>query len=169
MKSGEECIVPQKNTAKRFWDDRKSILLTRLVTGGVFIACILIALAGPAIVDWLITRGRVAVTGPAVRGVMLGLGYVLAALALWMLWQLERLLARLGQGAVFVPANVQALRRIAWCCALAAVICVPAGAALYFPFACMGIAAGFMALIVHVLKNAFEQAVKMQDELDYTV
>ena len=122
--------MPQKNTAKRFWDDRKSILLTRLVTGGVFIACILIALAGPAIVDWLITRGRVAVTGPAVRGVMLGLGYVLAALALWMLWQLERLLARLGQGAVFVPANVQALRRIAWCCALAAVICVPAGAAL---------------------------------------
>ena len=117
----------------------------------------------------LIARGRVAATGPAVRGVMLGLGYVLAALALWMLWQLERLLARLGQGAVFVPANVQALRRIAWCCALAAVICVPAGAALYFPFACMGIAAGFMALIVHVLKNAFEQAVKMQDELDYTV
>lgn len=161
--------MPQKITVKRFWDDRKSILLTRLVTGGVFIACILIALAGPAIVDWLIARGRVAVTGPAVRGVMLGLGYVLAALALWMLWQLERLLARLGQGAVFVPANVQALRRIAWCCALAAVICVPAGAALYFPFACMGIAAGFMALIVHVLKNAFEQAVKMQDELDYTV
>ena len=55
------------------------------------------------------------------------------------------------------------------CCALAAVICIPAGAVLYFPFACMGIAAGFMALIVQVLKNTFAQAVRMKDELDLTV
>ena len=119
--------------------------------------------------DWLISRGRVAIQGPAVRWVMLGLGYPLAALALWMLYNLYRFLTRLQQGQVFVPATVQALRRIAWCCAIAAAICVPSGAVIYFPFACMGIAAGFMALIVHVIKNAFEQAVKMKDELDYTV
>ena len=33
----------------------------------------------------------------------------------------------------------------------------------------LAVAAGFMALIVRVLKNAFEQAVRMKDELDYTV
>ena len=31
------------------------------------------------------------------------------------------------------------------------------------------VAAAFMALIVRVIKNAFAQAVKMKDELDYTV
>lgn len=154
---------------KSFWDDRKSITLTRVVTVGVFAVCVVVAACGPSIVDWLIARGRIALHGPAVRWIMLGLGYLLAVLALWMLYNLFRFLTRLSRGQVFVPATVQALRRIAWCCALAAVICIPAGAVLYFPFACMGIAAGFMALIVHVIKNAFEQAVKMKDELDYTV
>ena len=31
------------------------------------------------------------------------------------------------------------------------------------------VAAAFMALVVRVIKNAFAQAVKMKDELDYTV
>ena len=39
---------------------------------------------------------------------------------------------------------------------------------LPFIFA-IGVAAAFMALIVRVIKNAFAQAVKMKDELDYTV
>ena len=30
-------------------------------------------------------------------------------------------------------------------------------------------AAGFMALLVRVLKNAFAQAVRMKNELDYTI
>ena len=169
MKSGEECIVPQKNTAKRFWDDRKSIALTRIVTVAIFFVCIAVTVMGPGIVDWLIARGRVGVQGPAVRWVMLGLGYLLAALALWMLYNLFRFLTRLEQGQVFVPQTVEALRRISRCCAAAAVICIPAGSVLYFPFACMGIAAGFMALIVQVVKHAFEQALKMKDELDFTV
>ena len=85
------------------------------------------------------------------------------------LLNLFRLLGRVEKGAVFVAENVRSLRRIALCCALAALICIPAGAVLYFPFACMGIAAGFMALIVQVLKNTFAQAVRMKDELDLTV
>lgn len=66
------------------------------------------------------------------------------------------------------PANVTALRRISWCCAGAAVVCL-AAAYIYLPFAFLGVAAAFMALIVRVLKNAFAQAVHMKDELDYTI
>ena len=162
--------MPNSSAPRRpLWDEHRSIVLTPLVTVGVFAVCVAVALGGPAIVDWLIARGRVAVSGPAVRWVMLGLGYLLAALALWVLFNLFRLLGRVEKGAVFVAENVRALRRIALCCALAAVICIPAGVVLYFPFACMGIAAGFMALIVQVLKNTFAQAVRMKDELDLTV
>ena len=54
------------------------------------------------------------------------------------------------------------------CCAGAAVVCL-AAAYIYLPFAFLGVAAAFMALIVRVLKNAFAQAVHMKDELDYTI
>ena len=67
-----------------------------------------------------------------------------------------------------MSANVTALRRISWCCAGAAVVCL-AAAYIYLPFAFLGVAAAFMALIVRVLKNAFAQAVHMKDELDYTI
>ena len=80
----------------------------------------------------------------------------------------EGILRRIEAGAVFVPANVTALRRISWCCAGAAVVCLVA-AYIYLPFAFLGVAAAFMALIVRVLKNAFAQAVHMKDELDYTI
>ena len=82
--------------------------------------------------------------------------------------RLYKFLRRIEAGAVFVPANVTALRRISWCCAGAAVVCL-AAAYIYLPFAFLGVAAAFMALIVRVLKNAFAQAVHMKDELDYTI
>ena len=102
---------PAENKPPKFWDERKSILLTRAVTVGVFLICVLVTLGGPGIVDWLIAHGRIALSGPAVRWVMLGLGYLLAVLALWMLWQLFCLLGRLQKGAVFVGENVRALRK----------------------------------------------------------
>ena len=80
-------------------------------------------------------------------------GYVCAVLAFVMLVSLYKFLRRIEAGAVFVPANVTALRRISWCCAGAAVVCL-AAAYIYLPFAFLGVAAAFMALIVRVLKNA---------------
>ena len=80
----------------------------------------------------------------------------------------EGILRRIEAGAVFVPANVTALRRISWCCAGAAVVCL-AAAYIYLPFAFLGVAAALMARIVRVLNNAFAQAVHMKDELDYTI
>lgn len=91
-----------------------------------------------------------------------------AALALVMLCSLYQFLRRIEAGEVFVSTNVAALRCISWCCAGAAGFCLLA-AGIYLPFLFLAVAAGFMALIVRVLKNAFAQAVRMKDELDYTV
>ena len=91
-------------------------------------------------------------------------------MALWMLYNLYMFLARIEKGDVFTSDNVLALRRISWCCTWAAALCLPVGAVLGLPFIfAIGVAAAFMALIVRVIKNAFAQAVKMKDELDYTV
>ena len=160
---------PEK-TNIRLWDDRKSIALSRFSTLCMGAICILMLFNGPVLVGWALRD----YTGSAALGVLraglLGLGYVCAALAFAMLYNLYRFLGRVAAGAVFVPANVVALGRISWCCAGAAFLCTPTGLALRLPFVfSLGLCAGFMALIVRVIGNAFRQAVVMKDELDLTV
>ena len=151
------------------WDDHKSITLTRYVVALAILGSAVMTVCGPWLVRWLMTTHHLNQEGPAVEVVLLVLGYLCAALAFWMLYNLYRFLGRLEQGEVFVPQTVLALRRISWCCAGAAVLCLPVGIWIYLPFAFLAVAAGFMALLVRVLKNAFAQAVRMKDELDYTI
>lgn len=158
-----------KNKRPFGWDDAKSIALSKFATLAMGVICVVMVFCGPQLVGWAMRD----YTGPnpaLPRVLLLGLGYLCAALALATLCQLYRLLGRIGRGAVFVRANVTALRRISWCCAWAAVLCLPAGLWLRLPFVfALGLGAGFMALIVRVIKNAFEQAVSMKDELDFTI
>lgn len=92
-------------------------------------------------------------------------GSIFAWICLYQLW---RLLKNVARGEVFVPANVRCMRIVSWCCAAAAGICL-LSAAYYLPFAFVAVAAGFMALIVRIVKNAFQQAIAMKDELDLTI
>ena len=143
-----------------FWTC-SALVIGNMVGSGVFLLpSSLAAFGGLSLFGWLVSS-----TG----AVLLALGYACAALAFWMLYNLYRFLQRLEQGQVFVPQTVQALRRISGCCAGAALLCLPVGVFLYLPFVFLAVAAGFMALLVRVLQNAFAQAVRMKDELDYTV
>ena len=149
------------------WSDQKSIILTRVVVAGTIAGCGIMTVSGPWLTRWMVSANALP---PASGPVLLGMGYVCAVLAFVMLVSLYKFLRRIEAGAVFVPANVTALRRISWCCTWAAALCLPVGAVLGLPFIfAIGVAAAFMALIVRVIKNAFAQAVKMKDELDYTV
>ena len=147
------------------WDDQKSITLTRVVVAAAIAGSAVMTACGPWLVRWMVNAHALA---PASGPVLLGMGYVCAVLALVMLVSLYKFLRCIEGGEVFVPANVTALRRISWCCVGAAAVCL-AAACIYLPFVFLGVAAAFMALIVRVLKNAFAQAVRMKDELDYTV
>ena len=148
------------------WNDRKSITLTRMVVAAAILGSAIMTISGPWLTRWMVTAHALPPrTGP----VLLVLGYLCAVLAFGMLFSLYKFLRRIEAGQIFVPANVTALRRISWCCVGAAVLCLPAGVVIYLPFAFLGVAAAFMALIVRVLKNAFEQAVRMKDELDLTI
>ena len=148
------------------WNDRKSITLTRVVVAAAILGSAIMTISGPWLTRWMVTAHALPPrTGP----VLLVLGYLCAVLAFGMLFSLYKFLRRIEAGQIFVPANVTALRRISWCCVGAAVLCLPAGVGISLPFAFLGVAAAFMALIVRVLKNAFEQAVRMKDELDLTI
>ena len=84
---------------------------------------------------------------------------------LWLLW---RLLDNIRAGRVFIPQNVQLLRRISWGCIAGALICLASGL-YYVLFFVIAACAAFMALIVRVVKNVFQQAVLLQEDADYTI
>lgn len=154
---------------EKFWDEKRSLCLTKALTVVIAALCAAAVFSGPKIITWLLHERHLNVTGPAVGAALLVIGYFCAALAFWMLYNLYGFLHRLQMGDVFVPANITALRRISWCCALAALMCFGTGIVVYIPFLFLGCAAGFMALIVRVIKNAFQQALRMKNELDFTV
>ena len=54
------------------------------------------------------------------------------------------------------------------CCAAAALICV-GGCFFYLPFLIAVAAAGFMALIVRIVRNVFQKALDMKNELDLMI
>lgn len=94
--------------------------------------------------------------------------YVCSAFAWVTLYCLWRLLKNIRGGDVFIPENVRMMRIVSWCCAGAAVMCL-VSILWYLPFVFVAVAAGFMCLIVRIVKNAFQQAIDMKDELDLTI
>ena len=109
------------------WSDQKSIILTRVVVAGAIAGCGIMTVSGPWLTRWMVSANALP---PASGPVLLGMGYVCAVLAFVMLVSLYKFLRRIEAGAVFVPANVTALRRISWCCTWAAALCLPVGAVL---------------------------------------
>lgn len=94
--------------------------------------------------------------------------YVCSVFAWFILIGLWRLLRHLKKGEVFVDENVRIMRTVSWCCAGAAITCL-VSTIWYIPFVFVAIAAAFMALIVRIVKNVFQQAIAMKVELDLTI
>ena len=99
---------------------------------------------------------------------IMGTVYVCSIFAWIVLVGMYKLLKNLRRAEVFVEANVRIMRSVSWCCVGAAVTCL-VSMIWYVPFVFVAIAAGFMALIVRIVKNVFQQAIVMKDELDLTI
>jgi cytochrome c oxidase assembly factor CtaG len=158
----------QKPTKGTFWNDRRSLLLTKGCVAVLLAVSVGMTAAGPWEIEALLAAKQLRLAVGAARMLLYPVSYGCAAAALVMLADLYRFLSRLQKGEVFTAKNVAALRRISWCCAVAGALALTAGAA-YLPFVFLAVAAGFMALLVRVIKNAFAQAVGMKNELDYTI
>ncbi len=94
--------------------------------------------------------------------------YPCAALAYVTLYSLIRLLLNIANDTIFVPQNVRYLRRISWCCVAVAVITLIAGF-FYLPYLFVSVAAGFVGLMLRVVKNVMENAVQLKEENELTI
>ncbi|MDE6124123.1 MAG: DUF2975 domain-containing protein [Eubacterium sp.] len=89
---------------------------------------------------------------------------------------IDRLLTNIRKEVVFDGRNVKMLRIISWSCFYAAIVCL-----LAFVIICiakewfsvfliiLASGAGFMGLVVRVVKNVFESAIKIKEENELTI
>lgn len=81
---------------------------------------------------------------------------------------MDKLLRNLRQGIVFDSRNVRLLGIVSICCFIACAVCLVGCARIFF-LGFVALAAGFVGLIVRIVKNVFSAAIDMRSELDLTV
>lgn len=142
------------------WNQKRSILLSK--------CCVILFAAGMAGVA---VKARFLVfflglnTEPGHFLITVYTGCVPASI---LLWNLFFLLHRIERDEVFVPRNVESLRRISWSCIAGGLICFVSGF-YYIPWFVVALAAAFMGLIVRIVKNMVAQAVELKSDSDFTI
>lgn len=147
------------------WDCGKSIILSHVLVCILAIALVLLDIFGFWICKWLLSILPHAAPSFAVLMVCL---YSCSIPAYLLLYRMHRLLTNLRQEQVFIPENVSHLRCVSYCCFGAGLICLM-GSFCFPSLLVITLAAGFVGLIVRIVKNVFQQAISMKDELDLTV
>ena len=66
------------------------------------------------------------------------------------------------------PVDIRRLRIISWMCFLVGAVCL-ASMAYYVFWGIIGACMSFMGLLIRVIKNAFERAKELKEEVDYTI
>ena len=94
--------------------------------------------------------------------------YVVLAFVIMLLFILFRLLNNISKKVIFVSQNTKYLRIISWCCFLIAGILIVLGIWVTWSVL-IAFVAGFMGLILRILKNVFEEAVSIRQDNDYTI
>jgi hypothetical protein len=130
-------------------------------------AVILVALIAllPQMLRWYFAEYRIA---PVLAVVTLRAFYACCPAGCAAIAALLRLLHNIRAGRVFTRQNVGLLRLLSWCCAYVSLASFVA-AFWYIPFGLFFGAAGFLAVILRVVKNVMAQATALREENELTI
>ncbi len=148
------------------WSDKNSIVLSQVSVVLFGAALLAVVVWAPRLVEWLVGFSRAELAGQ--EPFFYVTIYVGALPAVLMLYSLHKLLDNIGASRVFTADNVAHLRRISWSCFFGALVSF-ISVQYYFPWILVSIAAGFMGLIVRVVKNLLAQGVVLKQDADLTV
>lgn len=148
------------------WNKDKSLWLSKICIKFFTITMIVVAVFAPKIFSSLIAV-RVAYLGGTLP-YFLTSTYTLCVPAIVALYGLWQLLDNIEKGDVFIHQNVQIMRMLSWRCIFAGGICF-VSSVYYLPFLIIAAAAGFVGLLLRVVKNVFARAVEIKEESDYTI
>ena len=155
---------------KRLWKPGYSVTLSLVVTYLAGAALLALMLAMP----WLARYFVEYYLGRPAQGMMWQMNPL--AFIFWACcpagWaaiiSLLKLLHNIRKGEVFTRRNVKLLRLLSWCFVFVALVSVYA-TYIYIPCALVFAAAGFLAILLRVVKNVMEQATIMREEQDLTI
>ncbi|MBQ8978136.1 MAG: DUF2975 domain-containing protein, partial [Oscillospiraceae bacterium] len=94
--------------------------------------------------------------------------YICAAVGIFILIMLDRLVNNIMKGEVFTEDNVRYLRILSYSCFVIAFVTLVFAHFRFLAFI-VTFAAFFFGLILRVIKNCFTEAVRLREENDYTI
>lgn len=154
------------------WNKKKSVTLSIMVCF-IFVAVLTACLfLGPLAVKlWFTIYRGWNVDGDALSKMttlFCACFYPCSLFAYITLYSLLKLLFNIKADKIFIPANVNFLRIISWCCFIVSFITL-IGGVFYIPFCCVAIAAAFVGLMLRVVKNVMQNAVEIKSENELTI
>ncbi len=148
------------------WSKELSVLLSKgiIILGLAMAACLMFAI--PDCVEWL----EVYYYKPLGHVPTCIIAYAIMVILVVLLLFLFKLLSNISRKKVFENSNTVCLRLISWCCfAVSALLFLWGFFTDLEVIFLAGFVAGFMGLILRVLKNVFDEAVSIREENDYTI
>ena len=148
------------------WDNRKSILLSRICIYAFMAMSFLGVIFGYELIKWFIGFSRADLQNMEMWFVLTCYGS--AVFVIVTLFTLSVLLKNISKEDVFTHKNVGAIRICSWCCFAVALLCT-LSTAYYAPFMIVAVGAAFVGLILRIIKNIFGKAIVIKEENELTI
>ena len=145
--------------------NHRSATLTLWANRLLMVTILGLAFAMPAILRWY---NRIRILRDDQNLALLIAFYLCVPIALFALYNLEKLLRSIAAGDVFTRLNVRLIRRVCICCGLVSGICLPASY-FYAPLIFFSLVMAFLCPVVNVVRYVFDAAVTIREENDLTI
>ena len=154
------------------WNSKKSIILTKFCILALMVISVIMMFCGRYLISRFLSMtggAKINISNEFSFYIITFISYILGIIALLTLFCMLKFIVNLENDLVFVPQNIKWLRFISYGCLSAGSLLIITTVIYHKLYIVLSLAALFMMLIVRVIKNAFEQAVKMKEELDLTI
>ena len=153
-------------------NSKKSATLSIVVCFILAVILVLLVVLGPMIFEYYMVGYRGFAKGGtslwAIKRVFSMCFYPSSIFAGVALYSLIKLLFNIKANNTFISQNVKYLRIVSWCCIAVSVITF-IGGLFYIPFFFIAAAAGFVGMLLRVLKNVMQSAVELKAEQELTI
>ena len=154
------------------WNSKRSIILTKFCILALMLVSVIMMFCGKYLISRFLSMtggAKINISKEFSFYIITFISYMLGIIALLTLFCMLRFIVNLENDLVFVPQNIKWLRFISYGCLSAGLLLIITTIVYHNLYIALSLAALFMMLIVRVIKNAFEQAVEMKEELDLTI
>ena len=154
------------------WNSKKSIILTKFCILALMVISVIMMFYGRYLISRFLSMtggAKINISKELSLYIITFISYMLGIIAQVTLFCMLKFVTNLEKDLVFIPQNIKWLRFISYGCLSAGLLLIIVTVVYHKLYLIFSLAALFMMLIVRVIKNAFEQAVKMKEELDLTI